>query len=400
MEEIINREEKLNLKGKNIQNVRIVSENCFFLPPSIFEDDSRQEIIIDASGNVKVKRQRFRKWGDGRTIEKKSFSVGSRIAGMIIKKLQDFFDDKDPCINMAFDVGKWKISFGISSGESAECTGSLFIKEYELAELSGIIRDALDMQTLLVFDGNSRGELIDELTIDFDRTTRERNFTALCSDRIVGENAAYHERVTLDRNEGVIVHELSKESDKESYQKKYVYIVGSKVRWLLDSLDSKIAFTEMPEQDEDDCNDIDENDLRKYSISLNIRNTGIKTIEDDFEYYTVPVDFEDFAKQLKLFVKSYKEGLVISYTPQEPYKPEYFDCGFVTVRFDKSERRYTYKYDPNKISVKIGDEILVPVGYSDKPKKVTVTEIEDGRTIETDEYPYDIAKWIIGFPEE
>ena len=82
-----------------------------------------------------------------------------------------FFDYKD-IVSKDTDVGIWDLEIRGKDGNVSIYTGSLCTRiDYEGQDLSDLVRDVLGIEDLFVFDGRSKPDLINRITLDYLRTT-------------------------------------------------------------------------------------------------------------------------------------------------------------------------------------------------------------------------------------
>ena len=137
------------------QKVRIISNNICYGPCPAPDDEVEQRITINAEGRVW-----FSAYNYGFGFEKhekcrsKIFKIEKATAANVLTRLASYFSN-DYIEEFVTDCGEWKMEITNTDGKTYVFDGPLCCDlEEKLNELSSLIRQALNMDDLYVFDGN------------------------------------------------------------------------------------------------------------------------------------------------------------------------------------------------------------------------------------------------------
>ena len=155
-----------------IKEVRLISNNCSTFYKPAYDEEVQQELTINDKGEVcligydhVIYKQELEKM---RTEE---FKISGKEAEKLLAGFTVFFDYKD-IVSKSTDFGIWDLEIRGKDGNVSIYTGSLCTRiDYEGQDLSDLVRDVLGIEDLFVFDGRSKPDLINRITLDYLRTT-------------------------------------------------------------------------------------------------------------------------------------------------------------------------------------------------------------------------------------
>lgn len=345
------------------------------------EDVVEQHLSIRADGRVWVSLYRF---GEGTGL-KKSGSRQVRIAQSqaeeILSLIGDHFDG-DETDHFVDDAGRWEIELKSESGEKYRRRGSLISHIGDLAKISAVIRDSLDMPDLFCFDGVCKEDRIDSIRIDYQRVTMipvgiktdgtPREFVEL----------DHTEHLYIDRKTGTVEHfqKVGQECDIT-----HTYHLGDGIDCLLDEYDADSFLSEI-EGNPDDAVD-DPLDTATYRAEIMFRYSEPRCFSGSYDKKALPKDWHFFMNDVREYLRFYEMGQLMDPRIYGRVKRRSGNYMFVFVTFGESGQEYSYLCDDESVSE--GDRVLVPVGKSGKETVATVTKIEYHPA---DEAPYPIDK--------
>ena len=145
----------------NIRKVKIHSNNICFGTHPLKDREVEQHFTITRDGRVWLTRYAFSEDLDFikfKKTQQKQFRIDKDKAQFLLDKFTAYFRDNYELM-FATDVGYFDMWIEDDNGEKAFISGPL-ICEYMIDgyDLSQLVRDTLDDQTLFVFDGNTREE--------------------------------------------------------------------------------------------------------------------------------------------------------------------------------------------------------------------------------------------------
>lgn len=137
------------------QKVRIISNNIGYGPLPAPDDEVEQRITINAEGRVWFSAYNF-----GSGFEKHAkcrsriFKIEKAAAVKVLTSLASYFSN-DYMEQVVTDCGAWKMKITNTDGKTYVFDGPLCCElEENRVDLSRLIRQALNMDDLYVFDGN------------------------------------------------------------------------------------------------------------------------------------------------------------------------------------------------------------------------------------------------------
>lgn len=365
----------MDLHKNTIKEVRLISNNCSTFYKPAYDEEVQQELTINDKGEVcligydhVIYKQELEKM---RTEE---FKISGKKAEKLLAGFTVFFDYKD-IVSKATDFGIWDLEIRGKDGNVSIYTGSLCTRiDYEGQDLSDLVRDVLGIKDLFVFDGRSKPDLINRITLDYLRTTiiepsYEWEYEEVDEEEREGLTWKYSERLIIDRRSDTLEHIQQITSGRKVTRK---IEFEEMVKTLLDSFDPVTLFSCIEGNPEDI---IDTLDVEKdYIITIDCKNGTSRTICGSFDKKGLPDDFGDFIEKVIDLMYYYGFGEIFSksnYNRVIRRKSDYIYC---SVSFSGGYKTYYYITDDD--SIEVGDLVIVPAGRDNHETVVEVEEIE------------------------
>lgn len=350
----------------NVKRIKIHSNNiCYGYCPKT-GDEVEQHLTITEDGRVWITRYVIAEdlnFADYKKIEQKQFKIEPEKAKFLLSKFTKYFRDEYE-LSFATDVGMFEMWIDDDEGKKAYFVGPL-ISEFEVDgyDLSQLVRDTLDDQTLFVFDDNAY-EKIKRITIDY-------KFTSVIipadnSDDITWE---YSDHLVIDR-ETETIEDVLKLAEQCDVTRKYHVAEG--VTSFLDDLDIEGLFTEFNEPEEDVLPSPEGTAV--YEIKVEFHRQEPRIISGAYDKQGLPKDWPEFIEDLYRFISFYGFGEMFD---EKQYAKTYRkknDYIFLSVKFGGYGKPYYYLTDDDTIQV--GDQVEVPVGSDGTERIVTVSKKE------------------------
>lgn len=349
----------------NIKKMRIHS-NCIAYGMLPREDlEVEQHITVTDDGRVWLTRYAFNQdlnFVDLKKTEQKQFKIDAEKAKFLLDKYTKYFRDEYE-ISFATDVGSFEMHITDDQGKEAVFIGPLICDfEVDGYNLSQLLRDTLDDQTLFVFDNNEY-ERIERITID-----HEHKKTIVAADgQIVTWNPTDH--IVIDRKSETIEYTYKIGSECEVTRK---YQVAQGVSNFLDELEWQNLFIEFNEKDTDVI--IPEDEEAKYTVTVDFLRNSARVISGSYDKQGLPIDWPEFIENLYDFMSFYGFGEMFD---QSHYGRTYRKNGdniFLSVRFGDYGKPYYYLTEDSTIEV--GDQVVVPVGNDGTERIVEVIKVQ------------------------
>lgn len=269
----------------------------------------------------------------------------------------------------ATDIGEWVMEITNTEGTVYKYCGSL-IADFEVdgIDLSEMVRDALGMDDLYVFDGNNKPDRVDRVAVDYHRITKIKPKQPV-SETTEYLTWDYTERLVLDRESETIEHIQNIGSGCVVSRK---YYVRGGVESLLDDIDAEDLFGEI----EGNPDDVADNPLesKNYTITVNFKKGPQRVIQGTYDKKALPEFWDDFADDVWNFSQFYGGGEILDSTVYGKFKRRKNDHIYCSVKFDEGYKSYYYIADEGNISV--GDYVIVPVGKDNHHSVAEVVKVE------------------------
>jgi len=267
-------------------------------------------------------------------------------------------------------------------GKKAVFIGPLICDfEVDGYNLSQLLRDTLDDQSLFVFDGNNY-ECIDRITIDHEY---KKNIVGKDGQKVIW-NPVDH--IVIDRATETIEY-IYKIGEECNVTRKYHVAEG--VSSFLDGLDIENLFTDFEEKD--DTVQKPEGEESSYRIVVEFHRSEPRIIEGSYDKQGLPTDWPEFIENLYSFMDFYGFGEMFAETHYGRTYRKQGEYIFLSVRFENYGKTYYYLTEDNTID--IGDQVVVPVGNDGTERIVEVEDVEYF-SLENIPMPIEKVKSIIG----
>jgi hypothetical protein len=296
----------------------------------------------------------------------------------VLKSIATYFGN-DYLEVFATDIGDWVLEITNTEGIVYKFRGSLCADlEVNGEDLSDMIREALDMDDLYVFDGNHKPDRVDRVAVEYCRTARiEGRF-----------RWDYREKLVVDRASGTLEH--NRDVGKGHVVSKKYYVPNG-VEKLLDEIDADGLFGEIEGNPDDVVKDPFE--TREYTVTVDFKKGPQCVIRGTYDKRGLPEYWGDFTYDVWDFMRRYDNGGELLnpwvYDKVRRRNGEYIYC---SVEFDGGLKSYYYIADED--GIEIGDHVVVPVGNDGRRTVAEVVAVEYF-TEENVPLPLDQTKHII-----
>ena len=134
-----------------LKKIKLISNSICYGPPPAFDDEVEQRLSISSKGRITVTAYNY----GGECILYKRTKVEPFIAQEILEKIQDGLEHGE--LFLVTDVGTWDLTAEYEKGEKRKVGGSLSGCCQQLAEVSSVLRECMQLP-LYVFDGGEAEE--------------------------------------------------------------------------------------------------------------------------------------------------------------------------------------------------------------------------------------------------
>lgn len=138
-----------------VKKMHIISNSICFGPCPEPEDEVEQHLTVNAHGRVWFSSYAFGEgFGKFKKLKAQNFSIDKSVATGLLNKVAAYISPENMEM-VVTDIGDWKMELTTTDGKTYKFDGPL-CDDLDLGstDLSDLIRDALDMPDLYVFDGN------------------------------------------------------------------------------------------------------------------------------------------------------------------------------------------------------------------------------------------------------
>ena len=235
-------------------------------------------------------------------------------------------------------------------------------------DLSDLVREALGMDDLYVFDGNNKPDRVDRITVDYHRVTKIKPKQPV-SEGVEYVTWDYSEKLILDRESETLEHIQNIGSGCIVSRK--MYVEGG-VESILDGIDAEELFGEI----EGNPGDVIENPMetQDYTITIDFKKSPKRIIQGTYDKKALPEAWGDFANDIWEFICFYGFGEILNPSVYGKVKRRKQDYIYCSVEFDEGFKSYYYIADDDRIEV--GDYVVVPVGKDNHHSVAEVVKIE------------------------
>ncbi len=358
----------MRFKG-TAQKIRIISNNICYGPAPEPDEEVEQHITINSEGRVWFSAYNF---GSGYSGHEKSrsqiYKIDKGAAAKVLDAFTSYFSGEYIEV-FATDIGEWDLEITNTEGKVYKFRGSLCADfEVDGMDLSDMVREALGMDDLYVFDGNNKPDRVDRVTIDYHRITKIKPKNPV-SDTVEFVTWNYSEKLVLDRESETLEH-IQNIGSGCIVSRKY-YVQGG-IEGLLDDIDADGLFGEI-EGNPDDVVDtpLESND---YTITVDFKKGPQRVIQGTYDKKALPEFWGDFADAVWQFIRFYGWGEMLDPAVYEKVKRRKQDFIYCSVEFDEGYKSYYYIADEDNISV--GDYVIVPVGKDNHHSVAEIVKVE------------------------
>ena len=348
----------------NVKKVKIHSNNvCFGYCPKK-GDEVEQHLTITEDGRIWLTRYAINEdlnFADYEKTEQKQFKIESDKAQMLLSKFTKYFRDEYE-INFATDVGSFEMWIDDDEGKKAYFVGPL-ISEFVVDgfDLSQLVRDTLNDQTLFVFDDNNY-EKIKRITIDYRFTS-----VIIPADESADITWEYKDHLVIDRQTETIEDTLQLAEQCDVTRK---YHVADGISSFLDDLDIETLFTEFNEPEADILPSPE--GTAEYEVKVEFYRQEPRIISGKYDKQGLPKDWPEFIESLYAFISFYGFGEMFDKKQYEKTYRKKNDYIFLSVKFGDYGKPYYYLTDDD--SIQTGEQVVVPVGDEGAERIVRVSK--------------------------
>lgn len=362
--------EDLNIFQGAPKNVRIVSNNIAYGLSPWADEEVEQHLTINDEGWVWFSAYNYGRGSEGyEKARSKHYKIDKATAEKLLGVIATYFGNGYTEI-FATDIGDWVMELTNTNGITFSYRGSLCADLYlKGSDLSDLVRDTLGMDDLLVFDGNSKPDRINKITVDYHRVNKIKPGQKPKDAKWKFVTWDYSERLVIDRATETLEYIQNIGSGCKVTRK---YEMEDAIASLLDNFDAEELFTQI----EGNFDDVIEtpNETKDYTITIEYKKNPIRTITGSFDKLGLPDDFEDFADTVFDFIRFYGLGDILNPSVYGKMKRRQSDYIFCSVRFDEGYKTYYYLTDDD--SIEVGDFVIVPAGKDNHEAVVEVVYIE------------------------
>lgn len=362
-----------------LKMIRIVSNNIHNNHFSSPNAEVLQHITIDNNGNVKFDGCSFKKNCDNyEKTRSKSFILDKASTEHLFNVITSYFENKH-CETFSANIDNWLLELTDDNSITYNFRGPL---HDDFKDLSDNIRDILGMDSLYLFDGNFKSDVINKLTLEYTKTEKIKTKTANENSEWEFSDISFSELLILDRKNGTVEHTLDFGTGRKIFHK---YEVEDCIQSLFDRLNAETLFVNASGNPGDAVGGNGE--AQNYTITIDYERKPQYIVSGSFDKNGLPGDFEYFAKNVVDFIKLYCGGEIFNpnvYRNVKYRKSEYIVCD---VTFGLGCK--TYPYFTDDYSIKIGDSVLVP---SENDNCDTVAKVVDIKYFNMNQFPLPIEK--------
>ena len=348
----------------NVKKVKIHSNNvCFGYCPKK-GDEVEQHLTITEDGHIWLTRYAINEdlnFADYEKTEQKQFKIEPDKAQMLLSKFTKYFRDEYE-INFATDVGSFEMWIDDDEGKKAYFVGPL-ISEFVVDgfDLSQLVRDTLNDQTLFVFDDNNY-EKIKRITIDYRFTS-----VIIPADESADITWEYKDHLVIDRQTETIEDTLQLAEQCDVTRK---YHIADGISSFLDDLDIETLFTEFNKPEADVLPSPE--GTAEYEVKVEFYRQEPRILSGKYDKQGLPKDWPEFIESLYDFISFYGFGEMFDKKQYEKTYRKKNDYIFLSVKIGDYGKPYYYLTDDD--SIQIGEQVVVPIGDEGAERIVRVSK--------------------------
>lgn len=362
------------------KQLHIISNNIGLGPQSEPGSEVEQRMTITLDGQVFFSAYSFEVPPDQyRKTRTQTFRIEQTAAQKILGAVATYFSNEYDEL-FATDVGNWSMELTNTEGVVYKFGGALSAGfEVNGVNLSDLIRDALKMKDLYVFDGNPNR--VDRVAVDYHRVTKIKPGGSVLSETeyVIWD---YTEKLVVDRASSIIEHIQNIGTDCTVSRK---FHIEEGVKNLLDALDSNVLFGAVEGKPDNVVDDPLE--TRDYTITVDFKHGPQRIIQGTYDKTSLPEHWGDFAESLLEFIQFYGFGEILNPAIYRKAKRRAQGYMYCSVEFESDGKRYHYISDDD--TIKVGDRVVVPVG---KDNYTSVGIVAEVGFYPEDEVPFPLEK--------
>lgn len=341
-----------------IKKMKMISNNICYGPPPESDTEVEQRITVNCEGRVWFTGYNFGNFCEGyEKARVRNYKIDKAAAEKMLNTIAGYFSSQHDDFFVT-DSGNWEMELTNTDDVTYQFKGSLCGLFDDEGDLSDLVRDTLGMFDLFVFDGRNRINRINKISIDYYEKIKETEFT----------QSDYYEQLIIDRKSKTLEHIQNKE---KCYQVSCKYAMDDGIEDLLEDFETD-HFLETIEGYNEDV--IESDEVKDYKIIIEYQNKPSRVILGSYDKYGLPDDYADFIEKIAEFIQNYETGELfnpLNYRKAKRCKSDYIYC---SVKFNGRSKSYYYLSDDDDI--KIGDYVIVPVGYDNYQCIAEVVNIE------------------------
>ncbi len=323
-----------------------------------------QELTIKADGHCLVQpmvfNQQQKKPISGQAGEE--LVVDEKVAAALLKDAMAALEEVGERVD---DASGYHQAATIENAVGRTRTYANYRDAAEINQLAIKIRDALNRADLMVFDGNSHEDFIEEIRIDYSAP------------------ASGSEKVTLTRKSNQVDYRRQL-PDGLTVSTSYQWPDGE-VAALLDRfnpLDFSETIPGLPET----VMPVDE-ELGHFHCQIERRTLPPLDFEGDYEYYCLPQPWQELMAGLSRLTRVSATGDLLDPRYYERRRRRRNEVIYLSVEFQPNGHQYNYLTTDD--TIRPGDQVRVPVGFENEEKIVTVV---GKHYYQRDEVPYPLSR--------
>ena len=348
------------------QKLRIVSNNISYGPPPEPDQEVEQHLTINSEGRVWFSAYNFgERPGRYQKARTQNFKTDKDVTTKLLNAVAAYFSDEYEEL-FATDIGDWVLELTNTDGETYKFRGSL-CADFEVGgtDLSEMIRDALKIDDLFVFDGNDKPDRVERVVVDYHRVTKVKP----TPEDAEYTTRDYTEQLVLDRQSDTLEHIQNAGTGCVVSHK--FYVEGG-IRKILDDIDKFDLFGRI----EGNPDDVIESPLetREYTIRVDFKKGPQQVIQGTYDKKALPDAWGDFANAVRRFIQYHGVGEILDYSIYSRVLRRRQDHMYCSVEFEEGYK--TYYYISDDASIEVGDYVVVPAGKDNHHAVVEVVDIE------------------------
>ena len=360
-----------------LEKIEITTNKLY--SPSILRSGTEieQHITIDKNGVALFSGFNYTGPNSNPTVGRKTqISVDSNILEMIFDIFTTLFSYGYTENQTDGSTGNWRLVLTNVHGHKYKFCGALSDNSSSKGpSISNLIREALGMDDLFVFDGNTLPNRIDKITFSH------------CCPSESGDGLPWSENLVIDRSSQTIEYSWNY---KSGYSVSHTYRLNDEIGNLLDKFDPRIFFTTISGTIKSTT--VQSDSENSYTVSIVYNNCLGRVISGTFDKTGLPQDFPYFSKEVYRLIKNFFSGDMFDpsvYSAVSRHTSSYIYC---KVMFEENGKSYYYITDDETIN--IGDLVVVPAGPDNAESVVKVVDIHR-YSIEDVPFPVEKTKRIL-----